>query len=756
MTANSYPGNPSLPSEVRQRVLATFRQTLDLFDEGRLDEVVAGCELLLDMDSRFEPAEKLREKAMDPSAPIDLGPLYALVGKADGAAPEGPEGTSDELMAAVEAISHRDFQTAIDLCNAILADDPNNEQAQQLGEKALERLEAAPFVEQFISESRAALEQGNLGAARTGIEKARTLDPTHPEVTRLQSEIDLREASGGEAPEAPAPVSFDFGADGLFSDAFSGTPADSPEPVPASPQERADEDSSFVVERSGETTDDAVAADFGFIFEEAPPAEVAGTGSTPVSDESSFDEPSPSVDEPPVGEAHTFDFSGEVEVSDDDRSRVEKYLAEGDAAAERGDLQEAIDIWSRIFLIDVTNEDASSRIEAAKKKRLEIDRKVEDLMLDAARASEQKDYAAARALYEQVLAVDAANTAAIDALDKLGDLEAALGRPARSTTSPGIPMPETEPPRAAPELTLPSSPPALDLDDDLSDYAEPAAAPPPPPVAEEPSLAAPSIGTGPKRIRLPLGAIAAVVGIVALAAAGWFAYRYFFAGSDGELASIAETEAKIEEAETLAAAGELGRAIQVLLSIRAQDPNHERALEMIAELKARQQRESGVIGGRPAQQVFQELVEKGKSLFRDADYVAAKQAFEEASAIQQLPPDARDLYDVARQKVGRLDHATVLFREGNYVEAISTLREILQEDPQHRNARQMLVNAHYNLGALALKESRLDEAIVHFDQVLAENPNDEMARRSRDLAARYQGEAKDLLFRTYVKYLPLR
>ena len=44
------------------------------------------------------------------------------------------------------------------------------------------------------------------------------------------------------------------------------------------------------------------------------------------------------------------------------------------------------------------------------------------------------------------------------------------------------------------------------------------------------------------------------------------------------------------------------------------------------------------------------------------------------------------------------------------------------------------------------------------DAAAASNPapTNELARRSRDLAVRYNGEAKDLLYKIYVKYLPLR
>ena len=68
----------------------------------------------------------------------------------------------------------------------------------------------------------------------------------------------------------------------------------------------------------------------------------------------------------------------------------------------------------------------------------------------------------------------------------------------------------------------------------------------------------------------------------------------------------------------------------------------------------------------------------------------------------------------------------------------------------------MILDAHFNMGATALQEERLDEARREFDEVLKADPNDELAKRSKDLADRYEGQPKDLLYRIYVKYLPLR
>lgn len=57
-----------------------------------------------------------------------------------------------------------------------------------------------------------------------------------------------------------------------------------------------------------------------------------------------------------------------------DNARIDRLLDEGQKIYERGDYQEAIDVWSRIFLIDIDNLDASNRIEEARKWKAEVER----------------------------------------------------------------------------------------------------------------------------------------------------------------------------------------------------------------------------------------------------------------------------------------------------------------------------------------------------------------------------------------------
>ena len=40
--AGTYPGNLSLPVEVREKILSTFRHTLDLYRDGKVDDCLIG------------------------------------------------------------------------------------------------------------------------------------------------------------------------------------------------------------------------------------------------------------------------------------------------------------------------------------------------------------------------------------------------------------------------------------------------------------------------------------------------------------------------------------------------------------------------------------------------------------------------------------------------------------------------------------------------------------------------------------------
>ena len=75
----NYCGDPSLSSDFQRRISTVFSQTLGLAEEGKKEEALLGCDFILRLDSRFEPARRLQRRAQSDEA-IDAADLRALAG----------------------------------------------------------------------------------------------------------------------------------------------------------------------------------------------------------------------------------------------------------------------------------------------------------------------------------------------------------------------------------------------------------------------------------------------------------------------------------------------------------------------------------------------------------------------------------------------------------------------------------------------------------------------------------------------------
>lgn len=721
---SDYPGNVSLSTAVKDRVASTFQQTLSLYKQGRTDEVLAGCNLMLQMDPLFDPAKRLLEKTRNPALPIDVDRLLP-----------GSSATGTGLDQAHAAMTARDFERVVHITTEILTNDLMNDEARVLSDQAREKMEAAPFVDQFFRKCEQHLKDGNLPAARNDLEKARALDPSHPSLARMLSMIGSKES---------APAAFDA------SSFVVETPAAAPK---------------------GRGT--AQAADFGFTFEEdkpqtpqpsspfanfafdgpaatparttppaAPAAAPAGGGfsfDTPVAGQPAT--PSFSFDGGTAGgpkPANEFDFStASIETTPEDQKKMDQYLTDGDRAFQSGDYQQAIDLWSRIFLIDVTNEAASERIERAKLRRRETEQKVDGILAAGVTAFEKKDFNTARARFNEVLQSDPHNVSAQDYMDRMasGQQAPSFAPPPSDSSSFGGLIDDEPMNRGGSDEPAPQT---------ETMYEEPSA-------PRKTSSAAKTPARAEKKA--PMTAILAVAAVVLLVAGGFFLWSLFMSKAD---VTPVQTQGTIHRATILAQQGKFDDGIALLRDIKPGDPLYDTALATIADIQQKKNRAATTVDGRPAAVYYDENVAAGNAAFAANDYVVAKQSFENAMRVKPLPADAKTAYDRAAQQVGKLANAKALFGEGKYQDAVLALQPLLQQEPNNRSIQRMLTDAHFNAGTAALRAERLDEATLAFAEVLKVNPNDDQARRSRELAERYEGQTKDLLFKIYVKYLPLR
>jgi len=729
---STYPGNVSLSNAVKERVVSTFQQAIALYKQGRADEVAQGCALILRMDPQFEPAKKLLEKARNPAAPVDVDALARQL-------------TADPMGEARAAMAGRNFQKVIDLTTEVLTNDLMNDEARALNEQAREKLEASPFVDQYVKKAAQAIASGNVSAAREQIEKIRTLDPDDTALARLENALNDAKPTAPsssfvvETPASPAgrgtAQASDFGftfeeekGAGQSASSFGSFSFDSP----------------FSTDTG---TTPSITPPPGFDAPEKPPAQPQGTPfsfdtpapSQPFGGGFSFDTPPPApAAKPPAGPGN-FDFAtASVETTPDDQKKTQQYLADGDRAFDSGDYQGAIDLWSRIFLIDVTNDQASERIEKAKKKKREGEQRNEGLLATAIQLFERGDRAGAREKFTQVLTLDPSNSTAQDYLERLNEVPAEGG-------ATGYAAPFTPPASTAPDIfagdaaggSATSPPPSLPMQPAIT--RKPAAT-----KAAKPA-AAPSQGSA-----MRLVVIVVIVGV--LAAGGWFAWSKFMSKPAYDPAA---TQAIFNTATSLAQKGQYDAAIAMLQEVKATDPQHDKALQMMADMQQKKSQAAGAAGPAAAG-AYQQALVAGKTAFDAHDYDAAKKAFDTAARVKPLPPDMRALYDSASQQVAKLEGAKSLFKEQRYQDALTALQSLQQQDPQNQSIKRLITDAHFNLGAVSLQEEKLDEASREFGEVLKIDPNDELAKRSKGLAERYNGQPKDLLYKIYVKYLPLR
>ena len=257
----SYPGNPSLASDTRDRILSTYRQTLDLAGDGRIQEAALGCDFILKMDPQFGPAGTLQSRLEGASGAIEVSDLVsesqawsvddnggappppaspeqespvaaALAAPDDLLAPElsdaltntadadtnsfsidassqeqgssGEEPRIQELLDEGEvAFGRGDYQAAIDSWSRIFLIDIDHDLANRRIEEARKlKAEGERQVEELYNQALDAIDSGDRDGAKALLEQVLTVQPGHLGAKEYLSELDRPEAA---APPPPPP-----------------------------------------------------------------------------------------------------------------------------------------------------------------------------------------------------------------------------------------------------------------------------------------------------------------------------------------------------------------------------------------------------------------------------------------------------------------------------------------------------------------------------------------------------------------------
>ena len=686
----SYSGNPSLSSDVKTRILSTFDQTLTLAREGNRQEALLGCDFVLRMDPLFQPAQVLQERLRSSAGPVQVDDLQAASAPAavdpfadlDSLSLDLPDLLPDAGLGAAtlrsdwqSLLDQRRFQDVMSAAlreHASVATDP---ELQRIAGLAQERMEAEPYVLKFLTAARQALQSGQTAEVGRLLDKARSLDASHPGIAEL-------ERAGAAQSPAPAPA---------------------------------------------------------------------------------FTLPSPAA--MPDG----FAFGGGKTHDSETERRIQELLGEGQAAFDSGDAQGAIDAWSRIFLIDIDHQEASRRIEGARKLKAENERQVEEIFHDGLARLEDGDLAAARRAFQRVLEIQPGYYAAREYLQQLESGNVPSPKPAglRDMPAPALlPLPS--------ELGLGDHDPLKEeilVPPDPSEQASAASRKP----ARKAGKAAGPRGDG--RARRLFVLVGGAVLLLAVAAGA-----YVFLNKDTLFPNSAEETVAtpspglandpISRAQRLHKAGKTAIALNQLRRIPSTDPQYPEAQKLMAEWGGGGEAAApaaavpvAVPGAAPAAVTTaapavdgrrEALLAAARQSYSEGVYLKARNRFEQAAALGKLEePDAQLLSD-AKRRLEPLANQIDLFRQHEWEFVIRELWDLHESDPGNRDVTQLLADSYYNLAVRDLQRNDAPKAVENLKEALQLQGNDPLIQRHYQFAQTYQDRPKDLLYKIYVKYIPFR
>jgi tetratricopeptide (TPR) repeat protein len=480
------------------------------------------------------------------------------------------------------------------------------------------------------------------------------------------------------------------------------------------------------------------------LWSDPPPAGAGDLGSLSLEDPA----PAPDFSAPSYSPSAGYSSAAEPEPPSQ-QQEIASLLQRGDEAVQSGNRQQAIEIWSRIFLIDINNSEAVGRIEKARQEMSEGNKRVAESLKRGREAFEGGDFSTAREAFLQVLAVDESDATARSYIDRI---ESELARP-----SSGLDLS-----KKAPQTDILSEEMAEAAAREPADEKE----------AEEPepkATPAPKVKKPADR-RFMLALAAAVV--LAVGVGGYFLMR----GGGGKAAApagaSAEGGASLEHATGLFREGKLAETIAELKRIGPEHPDYARAQKLLASLTRKAEGAAASVapetaGGPagadaaasapsgPPPEALRQRQEADKAL-SEKRYIEALTAFNLAApAFQQDPTFAQSL-GAAAEHVSELTPAVKLYNEGEYETAIPILWRIYQADRENRDAKSYLLRSYFNQGVAQLQNGLYPKAAESFKEVLAIDPSDADAIRHQKFAVRYSKGDLDLMGRIYVRHIQQR
>jgi tetratricopeptide (TPR) repeat protein len=217
----------------------------------------------------------------------------------------------------------------------------------------------------------------------------------------------------------------------------------------------------------------------------------------------------------------------------------------------------------------------------------------------------------------------------------------------------------------------------------------------------------------------------------------------------------------IARATRLHEAGRTAMAINQLRRLPPTDPLYEEAQALISQWEASgQQPEAAEAGSEaPSPEALgrrAELVAEAEQALGRGENLAALDALDAAAAVAPLDEPEAALRSTAEAALAPLAAALDLYRDGQYERALPQLWRLREEEQDNLDLRRLIVDSYYNLAVRDLQRGDAKGAAGKLREALELVENDPELERHLRFAETYEKRNKDLLYRIYVKYLPLR
>lgn len=745
-----YPGNTELSSEAQERVMTAFRQVVTKLQDGQREEALIGLEFALRLDPSFAPAVNLQRQLASGAAEIDLSEIIGQLH-----APT-TDMINELLVEAVDDFNQRNFLDAKEKVERVLLELPGHQDARQLLVQVQDALKVETQVGQFLAQAREALDRGDPQEAANFVMMAQALDPHHRGISATLQEIHA--TSGGALadtarPEAPPVEDFDVSFEPVDDDLVQLGPEDlarppAPPPThaaparPVAPRPGPKESTFGAAASPGPPQFDDEPGSRGDLFDPSATHFDAGEAGAVSGYDDSWEAESlgdfsfGAETKVPASEGDDISdlFAGEgVDWSDgsdpiagppsegDDSERIRQLLAQGAIAFDRGDDQGAIDIWSRIYLLDPSHEEANQRIEAARQRKEEVDRKVEHILYEAQDAALADDAPKALALVDQILELSPGHLEAVQLRESLASAAAAAPDPLKA-------------------------PPALD-EDLFSDLAVEETAP------AAPSRAAPSAPTAPTSRRRSLPLIPATLGVGALVVilVGVYFGGKILGGRTADEAT-AQLNRSMAQGETLFAQGRVEEAVHLYQGLLDNFPTSDLDRQRIERRLGQFQQAMSPPAPTPVAESLaaaEELLAQGRLL---SAYGRVR------LGIQSQPQDPQLL--ATRDRILRLQPLIgplyAAAQRGDFQTAVAVADELLGRDPDLQEVATERARYLFNAAVVEMRTYNLTGAEVYLSRLNRLRPEDEEAARVLRFTEKYKTRPADLQLNTFIKSLTFR